>query len=379
MNEIRTLLEKVWICKDIQKDMYYRVKHDIPLFQKFVREQLGWRLINTENLIKLEKIPAHAQSFMGIQDFTEIRDYCLLCVILMYLEDKEEGEQFLLSELIGYLELQLKALMEIDWTSFGLRKSLVRVLQFTENNHMLQVYEGKSEEFGRERGSEVLYENTGNSKYFATNFAQDISKWNSVEDFDNMQLDGVDSERGKARINRVYRQLLTCPMMYWENNEDADSLYLKNQRQWVAKYLEENVGGSLEIHKNVAFWMLDEDDCYGKVHPRDAMLPEIVTLMCALIREKIDCGEFDKQSDECCYLSKRQFEQIMKQCQQKYQKAWSKEFREMPFEKVLNSVKGYMESWMMIKQLEDESVRIYPIVGKTSGFYPVDFEEKMNE
>ena len=50
MNEVRTLLENFWICKDSDKETYYKVKRDIPNFQKFIREQLGWKLIHTENL-----------------------------------------------------------------------------------------------------------------------------------------------------------------------------------------------------------------------------------------------------------------------------------------------------------------------------------------
>ena len=80
MNEIRTLFENFWICKDTDKETYYKVKRDIHNFQKFVRDQLGWKLIHTENLLKLEKKPAHAEPFMGIGEFTEIRDYCILCV-----------------------------------------------------------------------------------------------------------------------------------------------------------------------------------------------------------------------------------------------------------------------------------------------------------
>ena len=60
MNEVRTLFEKFWICKDTEKETYYKVKRDIPAFQRFVREQLGWRLVHTENILKLEKRPAHA-------------------------------------------------------------------------------------------------------------------------------------------------------------------------------------------------------------------------------------------------------------------------------------------------------------------------------
>ena len=143
MSEVRTLFENFWICKDTDKETYYKVKRDIPQFQRFVREQLGWKLVHTENLLKLEKRPAHAEAFMGIGEFTDIRDYCILCVALMYLEDMPEQEQFLLSELIDYVETQLKGYMSIDWTSFSQRKSLVRVLQYMEKLQMLRVYEGR--------------------------------------------------------------------------------------------------------------------------------------------------------------------------------------------------------------------------------------------
>lgn len=64
MNEIRTLMEKFWICRDSDKETFYKVKRDIPNFQRFIREQLGWKLIHTEKLLKLEKRPAHAEAHL---------------------------------------------------------------------------------------------------------------------------------------------------------------------------------------------------------------------------------------------------------------------------------------------------------------------------
>ncbi len=374
MNEVRTLFEQFWICKDSNKEDYYKVKRDIPSFQKFIREQLGWKLIHTENLLKLEKIPAHAECFMGIQEFSEILDYCILCVILMYLEDKEEGEQFLLSELIDYVETKLKGKVLIDWTSFSQRKSLVRVLQYMEKIQILRVYEGSSEAFGSERGQEVLYENTGYSKYFATSFQMDISEFETWEDFEKQKFEEIQEDRGASRINRVYRQLAVCPAMYWEGKEDADSLYLKNQRQWVSKYLEENLGGKLDIHKNAAFFMLEEDDCYGKVHPRDAMLPEIVLLVCAHIQQVLREGELVKQENETIAITKQQFSELILTCSKKWSTGWSKEYREMDEGKLVDTVKNYMKEWMFIREGKD-MVIILPAVGKQTGFYPKDFEE----
>lgn len=373
MNEARTLLENFWICKDCDKETYYKVKRDIPNFQKFIREQLGWKLIHTENLLKLEKKPAHAQSFMGIEDFTDIRDYCILCVVLMYLEDKEEQEQFLLSELIDYVETQLKTYMEIDWTSFTQRKSLVRVMQYMERLQMLRVYEGSSEAFGREEGQEVLYENTGYSKYFATSFTTDISSYESWKDFEKTDFEELNEDRGTLRINRVYRQLAVCPAYYWEENEDADALYLKNQRQWVSKYLNDNLGGNLEIYKNAAFLTLEADDCYGMVHPRDAMLPEAVLLLCAKIQKKLYDGKLQKKENECIYLSRNEFAELVFDCRNQWNDAWSKEFREMNEEKLLETILEYMEHWMMLAYDGDE-IAILPAVGRMKGIYPKDFE-----
>ena len=372
MKEVRTLFEKFWICKDTEKETYYKVKRDIPNFQRFVREQLGWKLIHTEKLLKLEKKPAHAEPFMGIEEFTDIRDYCILCVVLMYLEDMEEQRQFLLSELIHYVETRLSAYMTVDWTSFTQRKSLVRVLQYMEKLQMLRVYEGQSESFGQEAGQEVLYENTGLSKYFASSFPVDISGYESWRDFETADFDELEENRGAARINRVYRQLAVCPAMYWDGNEDADAYYLKNQRQWVGKYLEENLGGNLDIYKNMACLTLEESDCWGAVHPRDAMLPELVLLLCGMIREKVEAGRLQKKENECICLTKKEFADFLFSAKEQWQSGWSKEYREMEKEKLLRGVLEYMKNWMLLKVVDDQII-LLPAVGRTAGVYPEDF------
>lgn len=373
MNAVRTLLEQFWVCKDTDKEGYLRIKREIPAFQKLIGEQLGWKLIHTENLLKLEKIPAHAESFMGIREFSDVLDYCILCVVLMYLEDREEGEQFLLSELLDYVETKLKGEISIDWTSFSQRKSLVRVLQYMEKMQMLRVYEGSSEAFGLAQGQEVLYENTGYSRYFAVNFPVDISGFETWEDFERQRFEEIQEDRGAARVHRVYRQLAVCPAMYWDGNEDADSLYLKNQRQWVARYLEENLGGRLDIYKNAAFFVLEEDDCYGAVHPRDAMLPEMVLLLCADIRQALQKGELKKQDNETIAVTKRQFADLILASRKSGNAGLSKEFREMDQDKLVDTVKSYMKDWMLIRE-EYDRVLILPAAGKQDGFYPDDFK-----
>lgn len=374
MEAAKALIENCWIDKKTDKELYMKVRRELPKCQKFFREQLGWTVINNEQILKVEKIPAHAESYMGITDFTESRDYCLFCAVLAFLEDKEEQEQFLLSELVDMLELQLKGVIDVDWTSFTHRKSLVRVLQFCEHLRLLEAYEESSDNVSS-IGQEILYENTGLSRYMAVNFAYSIDNFQSWEDFEKQQNEESEADRGHYRINRVYRQMAAAPALYWSRSDDPDSIYLKNQRQWIQKNFSEYLGGQLHIHKNAAFLVMDEEESFGERHPREAMLPELVLLFCGRVREKADEGVWMKRQDECIIASKKEFQEELYDCRGRYSPAWSKEYREMEDDKLLTAVISYMKSWMMIDESDGEIV-IYPAAGKMIGNYPAEFELK---
>lgn len=375
MEAVRTLMEKYWINKGKEKELYQKTRRELNQYRRFFTEQLGWNLINNERVLKLEKLPAHAESFMGITAFTEIRDYCIFCTLLIFLEDKEDGEQFLLSELVAMVEAQLQESLEIDWTMFHQRKSLVRALRFAEDMGLLEVYDGSSESVASGMEHEVLYENTGLSRYFAVNFGYSISDFTSWQDFEEEQIKELETDRGHFRTNRVYRQLAAAPAMYWETAEDADSLYLKNQRQWIGKHLDEYLGGSLHIHKNAAFFVLDEEDCFGEVHPREAAISEVCLNVCTELREHIASPAMKRQADDCVKISREEFAKTLSVCKEKYQKAWSKEFREMKLPKLIETLLAYMKSWMLARETEEELI-LYPAVGKLTGVYPRGFLER---
>lgn len=375
MDEFRSLLEYYWIIKDKDKELYGRIKRAYPKYRKFVTEQLGWRLSINERVIKLEKVPAYAQPFMGIQEFSEISDYCILCAVLTFLEDKEDDEQFLLSELVDMIEVFLKPHMDMDWTKFVQRKSLIRVLQYVEKSGMLLVYEGSSDNLSGGLNHEILYENTGLSRYFAISFDFDISSYASYIDFETERLQEVDADRGHFRVNRVYRQLVSSPAMYWQEQDDQDNLYVKNQRQWVQKYLDDYLGGNLHIHKNGVFFVMDEDDCFGGKYPRDAMISEVSLVLCTEIRGRVNEGVIVRRQDDLLELSQAEFKQLVSYCKEKYDCAWSKEYREMDIDKLTQEILLYMNQWMLARQ-EDDLIVIYPSTGKFTGRYPKDFKMK---
>ena len=103
MNELELLLNRRWVLKADDKELYYKVRDSIGNIRKFATEKLGCQVIENSLLVKLEKIPAKAEIYMGIEEFTSKEEYAYLCILLMFLEDKEPEEQFVISQLTEYI------------------------------------------------------------------------------------------------------------------------------------------------------------------------------------------------------------------------------------------------------------------------------------
>ena len=99
MKELEILMNRRWVLKAQDRELYYRIRDSIGEIRKFATEKLGCQIIENALLVKLEKIPALPERFMGIQAFTSQEEYAFLCILLMFLDYKDAGEQFILSHL----------------------------------------------------------------------------------------------------------------------------------------------------------------------------------------------------------------------------------------------------------------------------------------
>lgn len=366
MKAFKILMENSWVIRSKDRSLYGEIKREVSKNKKFISESLGWRLIINDRIIKIEKIPSNAKSFMGISEFTNIRDYCMLCVLLNFLEDKDEEEQFLLSEIVAKIELDLKKDINIDFTNFSHRNSLIRVLNFASAKGMLIEYE-KEFDLSHKIGEEILYENTGLSRYFATNFEYIIEDFNSYKDFEKKQFEDLESEKGHLRTNRVYRNLVCTPMVHWDNGNNADAVYIKNHRQWISKNLSNIIGGELHLHKNSAFFLANETENFGSLHPNSKIVSEIIASICSEIRIMIEDNKLNLDYSDCTEMTLEDFDKIILSCVEKNKDLWTKEYKSMKFEKLKSEIIEYMTSWMFISY--EDKVKIYPSVGKITGYY----------
>jgi len=384
MKSLEELLEKKWILRTADKDLYYRVRDDLGDIRKFATEKLGCQIVENSLLVKLEKIPAKPESFMGIEAFTSVTEYAFLCMILMFLEDKEVEEQFILSQLTEYISSNMPSTdavqtntpsATVDWNSYTNRRQLIKALRYSMLHGMIRITDGSDDVFMDASGGEVLYENTGASRYFMRNFTRDITEYSVPQDFEQSEWFDVNEDRGIMRRNRVYKKLLFSVGMRRENDNDEDFSYLKNYGKRLAEELEQIFDCSLHIHRSGAYLLLGDNCRIGKTYPEQSMLSDIILLLAAMIRERADEGALTIMQDETIHMDEFEFGNLVRECKEKYNSGFSKEFREMPTEQFVVTVTAEMVRLTFVEQ-ENRTIAIHPIAVKITGAYPEDFMSK---
>lgn len=373
MNELEQLLNRRWILKSDDKELYYKVRDSIGTIRKFAAEKLGCQVIENSLLVKLEKIPAKPEIYMGIEEFTSKEEYAYLCILLMFLEDKDPEEQFVISQLTEYIASHIPG-QPVDWTLFVSRRRLVKVLRFAVSQGLLKVTDGSDDLFMDEQAGEVLYENTGASRYFMRSFSKDIMDYGRPSDFEESDWFGVDEDRGLARRHRVYKKILFSVGMYREEGTEEDFEYLKYYGRRLSEDLEQCFDCQVHIHKGSAFFMMGEECYMGTAFPGNNALSDILLLCCTKIREKVSEGAWKVQKDEMIFADAVDFEQMLKDVKRDFGQGFTKNYREMPEGEFVKEILEAMEWWTFIRRIEGtHEIIIYPSAGKMTGSYPEDY------
>lgn len=221
---------------------------------------------------------------MGIDVIKEAKGYIFLCLVLMFLEEKDIGEQFVLAQIIDYVKNHYIGDEVIDWTMYGNRKLMISVLRFCVDEHMILINDGDDKNFSSsEKSLEVLYENTGTSKYFMRRFPFDINDVEGIDDFSKLEWQLEDEDRGHVRRQRVYRRLFMEPVVYDHGEDDQDYLYIKNMRSVILNDVEKYLKADFHLHKNGGLVLLSEEN--NQTLPNRKNISDIVIQFCSLLNE----------------------------------------------------------------------------------------------
>lgn len=376
--EIIDLIENYMIIKEKDRDLYYDIKDNISYYKDFIYNNLGYDLIIKDEFIKLEKIPAYPESWMGIKEFTDKKEYIFLMNIIMFLEDKSKAEQFILSSITEYIE---SAYIDgkIDWTSFSNRKSLIKVMKFLLNIGLIKKNDGDEDNFSKSEYGEVLYENTGISKYIVRRFSKELDEVEKYEDLLEEYFREIDSDKGIIRKNRVYRKLLLSPIIYRNGEEDSDYEYIKNYRNAICNVFEKNLGWDLHIHRNGAMIALNEQSKVKDIFPNKRGEGIVTLFINKEIIRLINEGKIKLEVNDTITISLQEFRSLIINTREKYGVGFTKEYRDYSEAMLVSKIKEFMKNFSMIKEYE-ESIILLPLIGKVTGEYPKDYKVRnMNE
>ncbi|BCZ47894.1 hypothetical protein psyc5s11_39610 [Clostridium gelidum] len=375
MENLKKLLVNFYISKEYDRESYYAVKDNIKDFSSFLRDKLGYNVIIRGDFLKLEKIPGIAESFMGIDEFTEAREYSFLMLLLMFLEDKAKEEQFLLSHITEFISLNPIG-DSVDWTNYYTRRSLIKVLRFSIKYKIIKINDGNEESFAKDSTKEVLFESTGISKYMVKVFNNNINEKTTVEDILKDENFNTDADKGVLRKYRAYRRLLLSPIVYRNDGPLEDYEYIKTYRNAIEGDFEKYLGLNLQVHKNGALLIPQENKFQNiETFPCNKGISDL-TLHIITYINKIIRNEKDKlTNDDLFMMDKEYFEKLLEKVQREKKNGLSKEYRDMQFGKMCYEVINYMTRIKLIEEKEDKIV-IYPLCGKIQGDYPRDYEIK---
>ena len=371
MKELLALLENYIILREKNRELYYSIKDNYENFNDFLTEKLGYNLIFHEDFVKLEKIPGKPEGWMGIEGFTDVKEYIFFMLLLMYLEDKNKEEQFVLSFVTEYISNQYPA-EKVDWTKYSSRKSLVKVIKLALNLGIMKNNDGDEDEFSSNENADVLYESTGISRYIVRVFSKDIMECENVEDLMKLNWEGIEQDKGIVRRNRVDRRLLLSPVVYNQGIEDSDYEYIKRFRSSLQGNSENNLGWDLHVHKNGALIVLSDDNKVGDLFPSMKGESEAVLLFAKLIREKLEEGKLSLNLNDEIVLSIEDFNKLLLEVREKKGSGFKKELRDSKNEYFIEVLLNYMKEFLMLEKRGD-SIVLLPVLGKVIGDYPKDY------
>lgn len=192
---------------------YFHILRNEKLLKEFFREKFSYELIFEREIIKLERITDSLNTSYGIEAFNKQEQYIIFLLILDFLEELDSGRTVLISDILTYITDNYPE--AIDWKNYYLNLSLIRVLRYCTEVKILNLLDGSEQEYlnNLSEEAEILYENTGISKYFMIYLPLITENLNHWQDY--FQLNKTDEFMQKLCFAR--RELINNTIINFDN------------------------------------------------------------------------------------------------------------------------------------------------------------------
>lgn len=384
---IRLLMERFWIIKKDDEELYYLIKDNEAEVKAFFRDTFRYRLIVTHELAKLEKIPVKTYNWMGNKEvknqitFRKQRDFVFLFCLLAFLEGKGKDDQFSLQNICEAIQAYYpqpdggtSEHVTIIWkegSGYQNRLSLIRVLKYAIKMKLIVIVDQYLEDFATDSAHDVLFERTPYISYFIRNF-KDLFAWNSFLDF-TKYLDNENDEYIDGK-HRFYRRLFLEPIVYHYEISEEEQDYVKRFYHAIENNIHRYTGYEYERYKHnsvLTKTMMVQGDV---LHPAENMLANLILRFAGYLLERPedDAFSFTKEMD----LSNNEMHQILTKLKELDGRYWSKSFKQMTAEQLRVTVTDYLINWNFADVKDDKTITIKEGLFRIVGYYGGESGEK---
>ncbi|WP_158318808.1 TIGR02678 family protein [Robertmurraya kyonggiensis] len=354
---IDELLNRFWVLRDVDETLFYKIKDNEVEIKKYFRENFLFRLITNNDVIKLEKVPVVARSWMGekvvngTSVFKRQMDFCFFFYLLAYLESKNIDQQFTLQYIVEYLQVQEDGALEWKGGSgYTNRLSLVRVLKYAVKMKLIIVDDQEIDDYSGNDDHDVLLRRTPYCSFFMRYFREDVTSWNSLKDFMNY----LEQENFEMvdRKHRYYRRLFLEPIVY-HNELGFDELeYVKNYYPAIENHFYRYSDLSYERYKTVS--MLTNDVSAGgqNLFPSENMTCKLILQFASYLYDSRFAYPLNKSNQ--IELSFTEITNLVSDIKQRNRLNWTKVAKKQSVDDLREEIIAEMKKWALFDVVEDE-------------------------
>lgn len=373
MNTLEKLLSTRWVTFEKDQELFQQIRSESSGYEEFLKDKLGYSILFYGDFLKLDKFGVPAKAWMGITEFNSKMSYVFLCLILQFLEGLDDEEQFILSEVAEFIQMEFKE-EEITWLKRTQRFQLVEALRFCQKEGLVKQNDGSIEDYTYDQETQVLYENTGLSKYFMRSFSKNIAELNTIEEFEELNYPKDITDNEAFLRHRAYRKLLMTLAVFNSPEDEEEFKYIRRHRESIQENFSKYFDLTLHVHKNSAYLILGETSNFGRILPESLLTMEtsLILLINSYLRRELaeKRAELDFQGN--LLITKEDFKKVVLEARKLTNIAYTKVFREYKDDKFVEATLNSYKNIDMVKEEEDRYI-FSPIVGKIIGEYNNDF------
>lgn len=365
------LLNRPWIAKDDDPELFQRIKAHYDWLRDWFRETCGFPLLLTRTFVKLEKVPEKAYSWMGIESFSHPRDYGLLMYALWFLEGKGEHEQFLLSDLAEEVrDHLLTEQIDCDWRNYYHRLAMARALRQLRDWSVLIALDGEENEWAQNSEQNVLYECSTLVRYVVRRFTHDVTSCDKPEQLAVSQYPETEAGRRERLRHRVYRRLLQEPVVLDAEWSDEERQYVLTQRRSIIERLRQ-IGFEAVRYREGLLVTYPEASGDLALFPSPQGISDICLRLACTVRQRLldPAYMFTVEEDGRVSLSWSELEQLLYELKEQDGAYWGKKHREASSTQLARETANHLFLWKLAVPREG-GVFLEPTFGRWEAMYP---------